>query len=249
MVFGCRDAPMTAIEDGLRSASRAPVLAGDGFNACGTDGVAIGLTQAVIEYPVITAWPSALRFVAAARARSQAMTANPVREPLTDRRFDDELEPFENRSPQLITRAALLEFMRANRYVVESSVHAGGGPQSAVVGVAVSDDFEVVFDTMESSRKAQNLRLKPEIAIVFRGVLPDDERTVQLEGVADEPTGADRARLMDLYFGVFPDGRERQTWEGLIYVRAKPTWVRYSDYSHDPTEIVEFDPAALKELK
>ena len=80
----------------------------------------------------------------------------------------------------MITRSALLEFMRANRYVVESSVHAGGGPQSAVVGVAVSDDFEVVFDTMESSRKAQNLRLKPEIAIVFRGVLPDDERTAVL---------------------------------------------------------------------
>jgi len=139
--------------------------------------------------------------------------------------------------------------MRTNRFVVQSSVHAGGGPQSAMVGVAVSDDFEIVFDTVETSRKAQNLRRKPEIAIVFGGLMPGDERTVQYEGIADEPTGVERARLIDLYLGVFPDGRERQTWTGLVYVRAKPTWLRYSDYSHDPTEIVEFDRATLGELK
>jgi hypothetical protein len=137
--------------------------------------------------------------------------------------------------------------MRSNRYVVESSVHPGGSPQSAVVGVAVSDDFEIVFDTLDSSRKAQNLRRKPEIAIVFRGLMQDDERTVQYEGVTDEPTDAERARLIDLYLGVFPDGQARQTWTGLIYVRAKPTWLRYSDYSQDPPEIVEFDRAALSE--
>ena len=149
----------------------------------------------------------------------------------------------------MITRAALLEFMRSNRYVVESSVHADGGPQGAMVGVAISDDFEIVFDTLETSRKAQNLRLNPRIAFVFRGFMPHDERTVQYEGVADEPTEADRARLVDLYLSVFPDGRERQTWAGLIYVRAKPAWLRYSDYDHDPPEIVEFDRAGLIKLK
>lgn len=149
----------------------------------------------------------------------------------------------------MITRAALLEFMRSDRYVVESSVHLGGGPQSAVIGIAVSDDFETVFDTLESSRKAQNLRRKPEIAIVFRGLMPNDERTVQYEGIADEPVGAERERLIDFYLGVFPDGQARQTWTGLIYVRAKPTWLRYSDYGQDPPEIVEFDQAALRDLK
>jgi pyridoxine/pyridoxamine 5'-phosphate oxidase len=149
----------------------------------------------------------------------------------------------------LITRAALLAFLRSNRYVVESSVHAGGGPQSAVVGVAVSDDFEIVFDTIETSRKAQNLRRRPEIAIVFRGLGSNDERTVQYEGMADEPIGAERTRLVDLYLEVFPDGRDRQTWAGLIYVRAKPTWLRYSDYGQDLPEIVEFDQAGLSELE
>jgi hypothetical protein len=29
-------------------------------------------------------------------------------------------------------------------------------------------------------------------------------------------------------------------WPGLIYVRARPTWIRYSDYNVDPPQIVEF---------
>jgi Pyridoxamine 5'-phosphate oxidase len=118
-----------------------------------------------------------------------------------------------------------------------------------VVGIAVSDDFEIIFDTVDTSRKARNLRERPGIGFLIGGLAPGDERTVQYEGVADEPTGADRARLTALYYSVFPDGRERLTWPGLIYVRATPTWLRYSDYNQNPPEILEVDAAALRRLK
>ena len=148
-----------------------------------------------------------------------------------------------------ITRAALLAFLRSHRYAVQSSTHPTGAPQSAVVGIAVSDDFEIVFDTIEDSRKARNLRRRADIAFVLGGLGPNDERTVQYEGLADEPRGTERARLTELYFAVFPDGQERQTWPGLIYIRATPRWLRYSDYNQNPPQIVEFDQAALRELK
>ncbi len=148
-----------------------------------------------------------------------------------------------------ITRTALLAFLRSHRYGVQSSTHPTGAPQSAVVGIAVSDDFEIVFDTIEDSRKARNLRRCAEIAFVLGGLAPNDERTVQYEGLADEPRGAERARLTDLYFAVFPDGRERQAWPGLIYIRAAPRWLRFSDYNQNPPQIVEFDQAALRKLK
>ena len=148
-----------------------------------------------------------------------------------------------------MTRATLLAFLRSHRYAVESSVHAAGTPQSAVVGIAVSDDFAIVFDTIDTSRKAQNLRRHGEIAFVIGGLAANEQRTVQYEGVADEPLGAERNRLVDLYLGVFPDGRERQSWPGLIYVRVTPRWLRYSDYSQDPPEIVELDHEALRALR
>jgi pyridoxine/pyridoxamine 5'-phosphate oxidase len=143
-----------------------------------------------------------------------------------------------------MTRAALLEFMRSETYAVQSSVSPDGRPQSAVVGVAISDRFEIVFDTIASSRKAANLRANPAVAFVIGGTRHGDERSVQYEGMADEPTGAELERLKRLYFTRFPDGPERQSWPGLIYVRAKPTWIRFSNFSAQPPEIVEFDPTS-----
>ncbi len=141
-----------------------------------------------------------------------------------------------------MTREALLDFMRSENYAVQTSVSPAGLPQAAVVGIAVSDRFEIVFDTVDSSRKAPNLRANPAIAFVIGGTRDGDERTVQYEGIADEPRGGELDRLLDVYYARFPDGRQRREWKGLIYVRVKPTWIRYSNFSVDPPEIVEFDP-------
>lgn len=145
-----------------------------------------------------------------------------------------------------MTRDELLEFMRSHRYAVESSVSPAAAPEAAVVGIAVTDRFEIVFDTLASSRKAENLRRHPRIAFVIGGTLDGDERTVQYEGVADEPSGAERDRLVAVYLDRFPDGRARQQWPGLTYVRARATWIRYSDYNADPPMIVEFSDSDLR---
>jgi uncharacterized protein YhbP (UPF0306 family) len=140
----------------------------------------------------------------------------------------------------------LLEFLREHRLAVEASVSAGEGPQAAVVGIAVTERFEVVFDTLDSTRKAQNLRRNPKIALVVGGLVAGDERTVQYEGLADEPSGDDLERLRQAYYRVYPDGRSRLSWPGLIYIRVKPTWIRYSDYNVDPPRIVEFSAEQLE---
>ena len=139
----------------------------------------------------------------------------------------------------------LLEFLRQHRLAVEASVSADGGAQAAVVGVAFTDSFEVVFDTVESTRKAKNLRRNVKLAFVIGGLLPGAERTVQYEGVADEPTGEELERLKQVYYAVYPDGPSRLSWPGLIYVRVRPTWIRYSDYTVDPPHIVEFSANQL----
>jgi hypothetical protein len=77
------------------------------------------------------------------------------------------------------------------------------------------------------SRKAQNLRRDPRIAFVVGW---DEEQTVQLEGVADEPTGAELARIKRTYFDAFPDGPEREQWPDITYFRARLSWARYSDF-------------------
>jgi hypothetical protein len=135
--------------------------------------------------------------------------------------------------------------LREQSLAVQASVSAAGGPQAAVVGIVVTDDFEVFFDTVDTNRKVVNLRSNRKIAFVIGGTTDGEERTVQYEGISDEPTGTELRRLKELYFESFPDGRERQTWPGITYIRSRPTWIRYSDFDRDPPEIVEFDLVEL----
>jgi general stress protein 26 len=141
--------------------------------------------------------------------------------------------------------AKVLEFLRLHRLAVQASVSATNVPQAAIVGFAVSDQFEIIFDTLGAARKAENLRKNPRIALVIGGWMTGDERTVQYEGEADEPIGAERARITEVYYSVYPDGRERAKWPGLAYFRVKPTWIRYSDYNQNPPEIAEVNARDL----
>jgi uncharacterized pyridoxamine 5'-phosphate oxidase family protein len=141
-----------------------------------------------------------------------------------------------------LTRGVLLHFLQQHRIGVLATVSESGAPESAVVGIAVSDHLEIIFDTLDVTRKCRNLRRNPHISFVIGW---DNEITVQYEGVADEPGGAELDRLKLVYFGVYPDGSQRQSWPGLTYFRARPTWARYSDYNQ-PGQIREFTALELQ---
>jgi pyridoxine/pyridoxamine 5'-phosphate oxidase len=135
-----------------------------------------------------------------------------------------------------MTQDELLAFLRAHRILVQASVDEHGAPQAAVVGYAVSSELELVFDTLDSTRKYQNLVREPRCALVIGW---DHERTLQIEGIADFPEGAELARLRDVYFEAYPDGRDRLAWPGICHVRVRPLWLRFSDFTVDPARIVE----------
>lgn len=141
-----------------------------------------------------------------------------------------------------MTREELLSFLRRYRLAVQATVAPGGAPQAAVVGFAVSDALELVFDTTTVTRKFANLSADPRIALVVGW---DHDATAQIEGVADFPEGAELARIREVYFAAYPDGRDRLKWPDITHVRVRPTWVRFSDYTKDPPRIVEMDARQL----
>jgi len=139
-----------------------------------------------------------------------------------------------------MTSAQLLAFMRTQRLAVEASCGSEGGVQAALVAIAVTDAFEIVFDTLSTTRKARNLRASRKTAFVLGGWVDGDERTVQFEGIADEPVGEELARIQAVYFSALPDGPARLSWPGITYFRVRPTWIRFSDYDCSPPQFVEF---------
>ncbi len=141
-----------------------------------------------------------------------------------------------------MTRTELLVFLRKHSLGVIATTSPEGDPQAAVVGIATSDRFELIFDTLSDTRKVRNLRHSPQVACVIGW---DEEQTVQYEGVVDEPRGFELERLKRYYFGQFPDGPVRQTWPGIAYFRIRPTWIRYSDYRDNDTVVAEFSGTEL----
>ena len=141
-----------------------------------------------------------------------------------------------------LTPTEMLSYMRAQPWAIEASVTPQGAPQAAVIGVAVTDRCELLFDTVTQSRKHQNLVKNPRVAFVIGW---EHERTVQYEGIAEIPTEAELPDVQAYYFDRFPDGPTRQTWPGLVYWRVRPTWIRYSNFNVNPPIIQEWDAAAI----
>lgn len=135
-----------------------------------------------------------------------------------------------------MTKQDLFEFISKRRLGVLSSIAADGTPQSALVGIAVSSELEIIFDTVKSSRKYSNLTSKPAASFVIGW---EGEVTVQFEGVAEVPAEADLERYREIYFLTWPDGRDRLSWAGIVHFVVRPMWIRYSDFDARPPRIEE----------
>ena len=127
-----------------------------------------------------------------------------------------------------LTKAELHAVICKNRHAVVASRDPNGAPQAALVGIAVSPELEIYFDTTEFTRKAVNLRRDPRVALVIGW---DNEQSVQLDGYADEPKGAELTALKAIYFAAFPDGPSRENWPGITWFRVRPRWIRFSDFN------------------
>ena len=135
-----------------------------------------------------------------------------------------------------MTRQQLYEFIQRHKLGVLATISEDRLPEAAVVGIAVTTELELVFDTLGKSRKSQNLRRNRQIAFVVGW---DEEITVQYEGEADEPQGSELDRCKQVYFAHWPDGVARQWWPDITYFRVRPKWIRYSDFNKIPAEVEE----------
>ncbi|PJI93390.1 pyridoxamine 5'-phosphate oxidase family protein [Luteimicrobium subarcticum] len=78
----------------------------------------------------------------------------------------------------------LVGFVRANPRAVLTTVAVDGSPQAALLDVAVTDDGELVLDSLADARKVTNLRAEPRVALVVGVVRP---RWARLYGTRTTP--------------------------------------------------------------
>ena|ERR1035438_2643345 len=136
-----------------------------------------------------------------------------------------------------MTETDLYTFVARWRLGVLGTIGPTGGPQSALVGIAITPGLEIVFDTVKSSRKYPNLVASPDCSFVIGWA---GEQTVQYEGEAEELKSPRLERYQETYFQAWTDGPARMSWPGIVYFVVRPKWIRYSDFDQNPPLIKEF---------
>ncbi len=136
-----------------------------------------------------------------------------------------------------MTLEQVFDIAKRKRYLVVSTVNESGAPEAALMGFALTQANEVVFDTLSISRKAVNLARNPAAALVIGW---DDNISLQIEGPARRPVGDDLATAKAAYFREWPDARARENWPNIAYVVVRPKWIRYSNYAAGPPVVEEF---------
>lgn len=137
------------------------------------------------------------------------------------------------------------DFVRGCRLAVQASLAPGRPPQSALVGIVSNDGLEVFFDTLDSTRKHRNLCLDARISLVVGWDL-ETAQTVQIEGRAEQPSGAELEQWQEVYFARWPEGVARAALPNIAYWLVRPDWVRFSDYSDEEPVIFELQGDELR---
>ena len=98
----------------------------------------------------------------------------------------------------LMTLEQVFDIAKRKRFLVVSTVNESGAPEAALMGFALTQANEIVFDTLASSRKAVNLARNPKAALVDRLGRPD----FSSDRGHSAPTG--RRRPGERQGGLFP---------------------------------------------
>src|SRR5262252_5021070 len=152
----------------------------------------------------------------------------------------------EGRSPvEDEARELIHDYLERHDLAVIATASPSGSPAAALIGIALmgqAQEIRVIFDTLTTTRKYARLKANPRVALVI-GL--GDETTLQLDGEAEELSGEALVEAKEVYFGKWPDGREREAWPNITYFKVRPSWIRHSDFGHQPPRILELGIAGL----
>ena len=138
-----------------------------------------------------------------------------------------------------LTIAEAYEFLRQQNLGVISTVSEQGTLEAALVNYGVTEDLDLILETLHTSRKYRNLCRNPHMAMVVG--TGKECLTCQYEGVVSWPSDAALPGLLDVYFAARPEGLLHRGWPDLVYLHVRPTWIRISNYDLMHWNVRELD--------
>ncbi|OGD86569.1 hypothetical protein A2870_02130 [Candidatus Curtissbacteria bacterium RIFCSPHIGHO2_01_FULL_41_11] len=143
----------------------------------------------------------------------------------------------ENRYPRSEDRGSLIFAQNSLHPRLESrGFFAQNKPEAAVVDFAQTENLELIFHTLASTRKAQNIQINKNVAFVIGW---DENITVQYEGEVGEISDSELEQDKKLYLLKIPEAVKWINEDESKFFKVSPRWIRYSDLNLDPWEIFE----------
>lgn len=140
------------------------------------------------------------------------------------------------------TRATVLDFLKIQPMATISTVAKNSDqPESALIAFTQTEDLEIVFESFAGTRKWNNIKSNPRVALVVGWSL-DNYITLQYEGVAAPISDSGKEVYIQLFLDKDTPCTEKFLRDPRVQLyKVTPTWIRYSDYTNDKPKIVELD--------
>jgi len=124
------------------------------------------------------------------------------------------------------------QFLKEQRVGVLAIEMMDGSPHGATVHFAYSEDpFVFYFETDKNYRKAESLygRAQSRATLVV-GFDETEPKTLQMDGIAELISNGERDAFEEVYFGKFPEKREKYKGPDVVIFKFTPTWWRFTDW-------------------
>ena len=128
------------------------------------------------------------------------------------------------------------DFIKEHQIAVISTVTSDFLPVSAVVGIFANDKMELFFGTFNTSRKFVNIEKNPRVSFVIGW---DKGKTVQYEGEAKKLSGKAEEEFKKAHLAKMSTAAKYVSASEAVFFKVTPTWIRYTDVSKDPWDIIE----------
>jgi uncharacterized pyridoxamine 5'-phosphate oxidase family protein len=138
-----------------------------------------------------------------------------------------------------MTKPDLINFLNQNVHAVISTCGSSGQPEAALIGFGETDAFEIIFGTLNTSRKYTNIQENNKVSFVT-GWEVNTFISIQYEGTARELQPSELEKYLTLYHAKVPSAAHYQSDPQQRYFLVTPTWIRYTDASSDEEKVVEF---------
>jgi len=135
----------------------------------------------------------------------------------------------------MIDKNGVLQFIKQNGLCVLATANKNGKTESAVMAIATTDNGEILMSTEPNTRKIGNLSINPLSSLLVGGV---SSPSVQLDGETIIASGSAAEEIKNQILVIHPETKDYLS-KTAVFLKFIPKWLRYSDFSQNPPEILE----------